>query len=65
MAMVAAGIRVVASTCTASLAQRRLRHKCAKGVYQFMYWLVVGVWQYVALEVLLGWKITRTLFAWL
>lgn len=47
------------------LAQRRLRHKCAKGIYQFMFWFVVGVWQYLALEVLLGWRITRFLFAWL
>lgn len=47
------------------LAQRRLRHKCAKGIYQFMFWLVVGVWQYLSLEVLLDWRVTRFLFAWL
>ncbi|HSH15989.1 MAG TPA: DUF1294 domain-containing protein [Verrucomicrobiae bacterium] len=32
----------------ALLAQRRLRHKCSKGSYQFMFWLIVLGHQFVA-----------------
>ena len=41
------------------LAQRRLRHKCSKGSYQFMFWLIVLVWQFVAVDSLLNWKISK------
>lgn len=39
----------------AFLAQRRLRHKTIKGSYQFVYWLIVGAYELVALDALRGW----------
>lgn len=41
----------------AFLAQRRLRHKCSKLSYQVVFWLIVGLHQYVALDFLLDWRI--------
>lgn len=35
----------------AFLAQRRLRHKCSKGSYQFVFWLIVLAYQIVAVDV--------------
>jgi len=37
------------------LAQQRLRHKCSKLSYQFMFWLVVALYQFVAIDALRGW----------
>jgi uncharacterized membrane protein YsdA (DUF1294 family) len=44
----------------ALLAQRTLRHKVSKRSYQLVFWTIVGVHQYVALDYLLGWKFART-----
>ena len=41
------------------LAQRRLRHKCSKGSYQFVFWLIVLAWQFAAADSLQGWKFSK------
>ncbi len=41
------------------LAQRRLRHKCSKGSYQIVFWLIVLAWQFAAFDSLLGWPLSR------
>lgn len=46
----------------AFIAQRRLRHKCSKVSYQFGFWLIVAVHQYVAVDTLLGWRISPQIF---
>ena len=49
----------------AFLAQRRLRHKTAKQSFQLIFWLIVLLHQYVAIDALLGWRLLgqlRTLF---
>ncbi|ACB74364.1 DUF1294 domain-containing protein [Opitutus terrae] len=43
----------------AFLAQQRLRHKCSKFRYQFVFWLIVAVHQYVAVDYLLDWRIAH------
>jgi uncharacterized membrane protein YsdA (DUF1294 family) len=45
----------------AFLAQRQLRHKTAKVSYQIVFWLIVLVHQFVAVDFLLGWKLTKGL----
>lgn len=44
-------------------AQRRFRHKISKGSYQFVFWLIVLVYQLVAFEYLNSWKYSRQIFA--
>jgi uncharacterized membrane protein YsdA (DUF1294 family) len=41
------------------LAQRRLRHKCSKGSYQFVFWLIVLAWQFTAADSLQNWKYSK------
>jgi len=43
----------------AFLAQRRLRHKCSKGSYQVVFWLIVLVYQFVAFDSLQSWQLSR------
>jgi uncharacterized membrane protein YsdA (DUF1294 family)/cold shock CspA family protein len=43
----------------AFLAQRRLRHKCSKGSYQFMFWLIVLAYQFAAIDSFQNWKLSR------
>jgi uncharacterized membrane protein YsdA (DUF1294 family) len=43
----------------AFLAQRRLRHKSSKPAYQFVFWLIILIYQFVAVESLRGWPVTR------
>jgi uncharacterized membrane protein YsdA (DUF1294 family) len=43
----------------AFLAQRRLRHKCSKGSYQAVFWLIVLVYQFVAFDSLQNWQLSR------
>jgi uncharacterized membrane protein YsdA (DUF1294 family)/cold shock CspA family protein len=43
----------------AFLAQRRLRHKCSKGSYQVVFWLIVLVYQFVAFDSLQNWQLSR------
>lgn len=42
----------------AFVAQRRLRHKCSKGRYQFWFWLIVMAYQFIALDSLQHWEIS-------
>ena len=41
------------------LAQRRLRHKCSKVSYQFVFWLIVLLWQFAAVDSLQDWKFSK------
>ena len=43
----------------AFLAQRRLRHKCSKGSYQAVFWLIVLVYQFAAFDSLQNWQLSR------
>jgi uncharacterized membrane protein YsdA (DUF1294 family) len=43
----------------AFVAQRAFRHKISKPSYQITYWVIVLFHQYVALDSLIGWKLTR------
>ena len=43
----------------AFLAQRRLRHKCSKGGYQVVFWLIVLAYQFVAFDSLHNWQLSR------
>lgn len=45
----------------AFLAQRKYRHKTSKTSYQIVFWLIVLLHQYLALDFLLGWKLTKAL----
>ena len=46
----------------AFLAQRRLRHKCSKGSYQVMFWLIVLAYQFAAFDSFQNWKCSQA--AW-
>jgi uncharacterized membrane protein YsdA (DUF1294 family) len=43
----------------AFLAQRRLRHKCSKGSYQMVFWLIVLAYQFLAFDSLHNWQLSR------
>ena len=43
----------------AFLAQRRLRHKCSKGSYQVVFWLIVLAYQFAAFDSLQDWQLSR------
>ncbi len=43
----------------AFLAQRLLRHKNAKASFQIVFWLVVVIFQYTAIDALLDWRLAR------
>ena len=43
----------------AILAQRRFRHKCAKGAYQFTFWVIVLLHQSAAYDSLHDWRFSR------
>jgi uncharacterized membrane protein YsdA (DUF1294 family) len=45
----------------AFLAQRLLRHKNAKRSYQFVFWSIVALHQYAALDSLTGWRFSGRL----
>lgn len=49
----------------AFLAQRRLKHKCSKFSYQFVFWLIVLLYQFVAFDSLHNWQYSRTTFKYL
>lgn len=42
----------------AFLAQRRLRHKCLKGRYQTVFWLIVVSYQFIAIDYLHEWPLS-------
>ncbi len=41
------------------LAQRMFRHKISKGSFQFKFWVVVIIHEFLALDYLLHWKLTH------
>ena len=41
------------------LAQRIFRHKISKGSFQFVFWIVVTIHEYLAVDSLLGWRLTH------
>ena len=43
----------------AFLAQRRLRHKCSKGSYQFVFWLIVLIYQCAAFDSFQHWRYSQ------
>ena len=43
----------------AFLAQRRLRHKCSKGSYQLVFWLIVLAYQFAAFDSFHNWQLSR------
>jgi uncharacterized membrane protein YsdA (DUF1294 family) len=43
----------------AFLAQRILRHKASKGPYQFFFVLIIGLYQFAAIDALRGWPFVR------
>ena len=45
----------------ALLAQRRLRHKCSKGSYQFVFWCIVFLFQVAAVDVIFDHGLSRAL----
>ena len=49
----------------AFLAQRRLRHKCSKGGYQLVFWLIVLAWQLAAVDSFQDWKFFKATANWL
>lgn len=46
----------------AFIAQRHIRHKCAKTSFQFTFWLIVLLYQFVALDLFVDWQLSRA--AW-
>jgi uncharacterized membrane protein YsdA (DUF1294 family) len=47
------------------IAQRCLRHKCSKGSYQFVFWLIVLSYQFAAADSLQQWKFSRAGMSWI
>jgi uncharacterized membrane protein YsdA (DUF1294 family)/cold shock CspA family protein len=43
----------------AFLAQRKFRHKCSKGSYQVLFWLIVLGWQLAAFDAVQNWRWSR------
>ena len=43
----------------AFIAQRRFRHKLSKGYYQFWFILIIGLYQYLAIDALRGWPLVK------
>ena len=46
------------------IAQQRLRHKCSKGSYQFVFWLIVLGYQFAAFDSFQNWHLTRVGLKW-
>jgi uncharacterized membrane protein YsdA (DUF1294 family)/cold shock CspA family protein len=46
----------------AFVAQRRIRHKCAKLRFQILFWLIVAAYQFAAVDFGLNWRLSRA--AW-
>lgn len=49
----------------AFLAQRRLRHKCSKISYQFLFWMIVLAYQFAAYDSLYNWQHSRIVLNWI
>ena len=48
---------------TAYLAQQQFRHKTIKRSYQMAFWSIVALYQYLALEMLLQWRVLHSFLA--
>jgi len=57
-------LELVGGWPAAFLAQRWLRHKSLKPGYQFIFWLIVFLHQFAALDSLLNWKFSSIILAW-
>lgn len=57
------GLEFIGGWPGAFLAQRRLRHKITKLSYLLIFWLIVATHTMVALDALLGWRLSRSAFA--
>ncbi len=44
----------------AYIAQQKLRHKTIKRSYQVTFWTIVGLYQYLSLEVIFQWRVLHT-----
>ena len=44
----------------AFIAQRRLRHKCAKGSFQITFWLIVLAYQFIAIDSFMDWRLSKS-----
>lgn len=44
----------------AFLAQQKYRHKTAKVSFQFIFWTIVVLYQFVALDFLLNWQLSKS-----
>lgn len=49
----------------ALMAQRRLRHKCSKGSYQFVFWLIILAYQFAAFDSLRDGQLSRAGLRWI
>ena len=49
----------------AFLAQRRLGHKCSKGSYQVVFWLIVLTYQFAAYDSLQNWRLSEAALSWI
>jgi uncharacterized membrane protein YsdA (DUF1294 family) len=49
----------------AFVAQRVIRHKISKTKYQWNFWAIVLVHQYVGLDFLVNWNLTRSVMRWI
>jgi uncharacterized membrane protein YsdA (DUF1294 family) len=47
------------------IAQRRLRHKCSKGSYQMVFWLIVLGYQFAAFDSFHDWQLSRAGLKWI
>lgn len=47
------------------LAQRRLRHKCSKVSYQFVFWVIVLAYQFAAYDSFQDWKFSHAGLSWI
>lgn len=49
----------------AFLAQRKLRHKCSKPAYQFIFWAIVLLYQIAAVDVILNQRLSKAVLVFL
>ena len=47
------------------MAQRRLRHKCSKGSYLIVFWMIVLGYQVAALDSFRDWQLSRAGLEWI
>lgn len=49
----------------AFMAQRYIRHKTKKTSYRITFWMIIAAYQYLALDSLLGWQLTKRVFGYI